>query len=135
MKLTRSHLLTIVYALFTMLYTVYIGEHGASFGSRKGDDWWYFFKFLFFGGYLFFIFQGILLHSKNWGVLLLLPLVIMPMAVLAGVLLLLLLRWGGGTLFDRDEAGMIALSLIFIIMSFLALRFISGGKAKRKVKK
>ena len=124
MKFTKSHLLTIVYALFTLLYTLYIGQQVRRSIHYKGDDWWYFFKFLVIDGYLFFIFQGLLLRSRNWGVLLLLPVAILVADVLAGLLLLVILRWGGGTLLNRDLADMILLSVTHIGMSFYSLRFI-----------
>jgi len=125
-KLTRSHLLTLVYGLFILLYTLYISQY---------KHWWYYLKFLLICGYLFFIFQGLLLRSKNWGIVLLLPLAILLVAVLAGYLLLFILRLGGGTLLDKDRPDMILLSLFFIALCFLSLRFISIGKSKRKGKK
>jgi len=126
MKLTRSHLLTLVYALFMLLYTIYVSQY---------RHWWYFLKFLLAGGYLFFIVQGFLLRSKNWGIVLLLPAGLLVASVLAGYLLLFILRWGGGTLLDKDRPDMILLALLFITSSFFSLRLISGEKTKRKVKK
>jgi len=126
MKLTRSHLLTIVYCLFILLYTFYISQY---------RHWWYYLKFLLISGFLFFILQGLLLRSKNWGIVLLLPLATLLTSVLTGYLLLFILRFGGGTLLDADKPDMILLSLVFITLSFFALRYISGGKRPRKVKK
>jgi len=126
MKLTRSHLLTIVYCLFILLYTFYISQY---------RHWWYYLKFLLISGFLFFILQGLLLRSKNWGIVLLLPLATLLTSVLTGYLLLFILRFGGGTLLDADKPDMILLSLLFIALSFFSLRFISSRKAKRKVKK
>jgi hypothetical protein len=125
-KLSRSHLLTIVYSLFILLYTLYISQY---------KHWWYYLKLLLISGYLFFVFQGLLLRSKNWGIVLLLPAAILLVAVLAGYLLLYILRLGGGTLLDKDRPDMILLALLVIILSFSSLRFISDGKSRRKVKK
>jgi hypothetical protein len=125
-KLTRSHLLTIVYSLFILLYTLYISQY---------KHWWYYLKLLLISGYLFFIFQGLLLRSKNWGIVLLLPAAILLVAVLAGYLLLFILRLGGGTLLDKDRPDMILLGSLFITLSFLSLRFITGRGARRKKKK
>jgi hypothetical protein len=125
-KLTRSHLLTLVYSLFVLLYTIYISQY---------KHWWYYLKFLLFSGFLFFILQGLLLRSKNWGIVLLLPAAVLLASVLAGYLLLFILRLGGGTLLDKDRPDMILLALLFLTLSFLSLRFISTGKSRRKVKK
>lgn len=125
-KLARSHLLTIVYSLFILLYTLYISQY---------KHWWYYLKLLLISGYLFFIFQGLLLRSKNWGIVLLLPAAILLVAVLTGYLLLFILRLGGGTLLDRDRPDMILLGVLFITLSFLSLRFITGGGGRRKKKK
>ncbi|MDO6430494.1 hypothetical protein Q4E93_07850 [Flavitalea sp. BT771] len=126
MKLTRSHLLTIVYCLFVLLYTLYISprKHG-----------WYYLKFLLISGYLYFILQGILFRSRNWGVLLLLPPANLLTAVLMGYILLFILRLGGGTLLDADRPDMIVLSLIYLTLSFFSLRFISTKKAAKRKKK
>jgi len=126
MKLTRSHLLTIVYCLFLVLYTLYISPQ---------KHWWYYLKFLLISGYLYFIFQGIILRSKNWGILLLLPPAILLAAVGIGYIFLFILRFGGGTLLDADRPDMILLSLIFLVLSFFSLRYISTKKASRKKKK
>lgn len=126
MKLTRSHLLTIVYCLFILLYTFYISQY---------RHWWYYLKFLLISGFLFFVLQGLLLRSKNWGIVLLLPLAILLASVLVGYLLLFILRFGGGTLLNADKPDMILLSLLFIALSFFSLRFISSRKATRKAKK
>jgi hypothetical protein len=125
-KLTRSHLLSIVYGLFILLYTLYISQY---------KHWWYYLKLLLISGYLFFIFQGLLLRSKNWGIVLLLPAAILLVAVLAGYLFLFILRLGGGTLLDRDRPDMILLGALFITLSFFSLRFITGGKGRRKGKR
>jgi hypothetical protein len=126
MKLTRSHLLTIVYCLFLLLYTIYISPQ---------KHWWYYLKFLLISGYLYFILQGMILRSRNWGILLLLPPAILLAAVLTGYVLLFILRLGGGTLLDADKPDMILLSLIFLVLSFFSLRYISTKKAPKKRKK
>jgi len=126
MKFTRSHLLTIVYCLFMLLYTIYISPQ---------KNWWYYLKFLLISGYLYFIFQGMILRSKNWGILLLLPPAILLTAVLTGYIILFILRLGGGTLLDADRPDMILLSLIFPALSLFSLRYISTKKAPGKKKK
>ena len=125
MKFTRSHLLTIVYCLFMLLYTIYISpqKHG-----------WYYLKFLLISGYLYFIFQGMILRSRNWGILLLLPPAILLTAVVTGYILLFVLRLGGGTLLDADKPDMILLSIIFIVLSIFSLRYISNKKTSKKKK-
>jgi len=126
MKFTRSHLLTIVYCLFVLLYTFYISPQ---------KHWWYYLKFLLISGYLYFIFQGMILRSRNWGILLLLPPAILLTAVLAGYIILFILRLGGGTLLDADRPDMILLSFIFLILSFFSLRYISTKRTTKRMKK
>jgi len=126
MKLTRSHLLTIVYALFSLLYTIYLSQY------KLG---WFYLKFLLISGFLYFILQGVLLRSKNWGVVLLLPLATLLAAVLIGYLLLFILRLGGGTLLDRNGPDMILLTVLVIALSFYSLRFIEIGKGKGRKKR
>lgn len=123
MKLSRSHLFTIVYCLFILLYTIYLSQY---------RHWWYYLKFLLISGLLFFILQGLLLRSKNWGIVLLLAPAILLVSVLVGYLLLFILRFGGGTLLDADRPDMILLSLLFIALSFFSLRFISGKKRRKQ---
>jgi len=127
MKFTRSHLLTIVYSLLVVLYTLYL--------TRLRHPWRYYLEFMLISGYCFFVLQGILLRSGNWGILLLLPLAVSLAAVTAGYLLLFILRWGGGTLLDADSADLILLSLLIIGGSVYSLRWIKGKKVARKGKK
>ena len=75
LKWDRSFLITLVYSLFSVLYTGYIITHP---GIIRGVDdvviyprWGYLLGFLFVGNYLYFILQGLVLRSKNWGILLL----------------------------------------------------------------
>ena len=127
MKFSRSHLLTIVYGVFVVLYTLYISQY-----RHLG---WYYLEFLLISGYCFFIFQGLLLHSKNWGILLLLPLADLVASIIFGYLFLFILRLGGGTLLDADRADMVFLSLLYLVAGFFTLRYISKGKSKRKSRK
>ncbi|HVU83412.1 MAG TPA: hypothetical protein VHC50_01135 [Puia sp.] len=130
MKFTRSHLLTIVYSLLVVLYTLYL--------AQLRHPWRYYLEFMLISGYCFFISQGILLRSKNWGILLLLPLAVSVAAVIAGYLLLFILRLGGGTLLDADRPDMILLSLLVILGNAYSLRWIKGvggRKGARKGKK
>jgi len=126
MKFTRSHLLTIVYSLLVVLYTLYM--------TQLRHPWGYYLKFMLISGYCFFVLQGVLLRSRNWGILLL-PLAVSLAAVASGYLLLFILRWGGGTLLDADSADMILLSLLVIGGSVYSLRWIKGKTAARKGKK
>ncbi|HVU55177.1 MAG TPA: hypothetical protein VHD83_08975 [Puia sp.] len=128
MKFTRSHLLTIVYSLLVVSYTLFV--------SHFRHHWWYYLEFMLISGYCFFIVQGFLLRSKNWGIVLVLPLAVLLAAVAAGYLLVFILRWGGGTLLDADRADMILLSLLVIGGSAYSLRWIKGKKkVARKGKK
>jgi len=127
MKFTRSHLLTIVYSLLVVLYTLYLTQHR--------HYWWYYLEFMLISGYCYFVLQGLLLRSGNWGILLLLPPAVLLAAVGAGYLLVFILRLGGGTLLDADRADMILLSLLVIGGSAYSLRWISGRKTARKGKK
>jgi hypothetical protein len=127
MKFTRSHLLTIVYSLLVVLYTLYL--------TQLRHPWRYYLEFMLISGYCFFVLQGILLRSGNWGILLLLPLAVLLAAVAAGYLLLFILRWGGGTLLDADSADLILLSLLILGGSVYSLRWIKGKKVARKGKK
>lgn len=132
MKWDRPFLITLVYSLFTLLYTVFITRHISAFGSYKGNAWGYFLEFLTIGGYGFFIIQGLLLRSKNWGILLLLPIAILVATLLIGFILVGLIRLGGGTLLDRDNADMILVTLVFLALSIYARKWIRPGKGQRK---
>ena len=135
MKLDRSSLLTLVYCLFTLLYTLYIAGHPGNFGAEKGNKFIYQAKFLLISGYLFFILQGLILRSKNWGILLLLPLCVLIATIVISFLMVGILRLGGGTLLDNDYADMILLSLCWLAGSIYALKFISTGKKAGKQKR
>jgi uncharacterized membrane protein len=132
MKWDRPFLITLVYSLFTLLYTVYIVRHSGHSGKAAGQAWRYFLGFLTIGGYLFFIFLGLLYRPKNWGLLLLLPLAVLVAAILIGFILVGLLRIGGGDLLDRDEADMILAAVLFLTGSIYARKWIRPGKATRK---
>ncbi|HEY4207720.1 MAG TPA: hypothetical protein VGM31_12935 [Puia sp.] len=127
MKFTRSQLLTVVYGLLVVLYTLYL--------SQFRHHWWYYLEFMAIGGYCFFVAQGLLLRSGNWGVLMLLPLAVLAAAIAAGYLLLFILRLGGGTLLNADRADMILLSLLVIGGSAYSIRWIVGKKKTRKGRK
>jgi len=127
MKFTRSQLLLLVYSLLVVLYTLYL--------TQLRHPWRYYLEFMLISGYCFFVLQGILLRSRNWGVLLLLPLAVSLAAVAAGYLLLFILRLGGGTLLDADNADMILLSVFIILGSAYSLRWIKGGRGKKPARK
>jgi len=126
MKLERTHLLSILYSLFVLLYSFYITGHRTSFGATKGSDIWYYLKFLLIAGYLFFILQGIILRSRNWGILLLLPPAILLTTIIIVMALvgLLHLGGGGGTLLNTDRADMILASFVSLACTLFALRYI-----------
>jgi hypothetical protein len=127
MKFTRSQLLTIVYSLLVLLYTIYL--------SQFRHHWWYYLAFMVISGYCYFVVQGLLLRSRNWGVLLLLPPAVLGTAIAAGYLLVFILRLGGGTLLDADRADMILLSLLVIGGSIYSLKWLMGRKGARKGRK
>lgn len=122
MKLDRSSKLTIGYCLFTLLYTFYITGHH---GPHKGDAVFYQIKFLLVDGYLFFIIQGLILRSKNWGIICLLPLGILVATVIAAFLVVWILRWGGGTLLNHDNADMILVVIIWLVLCCYSLKLIA----------
>ncbi|MHA4806726.1 hypothetical protein ACX0G9_01400 [Flavitalea flava] len=132
MKFDRSLLLMIVYGLFTLLYSIYIGNHPVVFGNQKGTSWWYYLKFLLIGNYFFFILQGIILRSKNWGILLLLPIGLLAATIIAGYIMVGIIRMGGGDLLDKDIADRILAALIFLTGSYFALRLIKPGRRGRR---
>jgi len=127
MKFTRSHLLTIVYSLLVLLYILYL--------TQFRHPWWYYLEFMLISGYCSFIVQGLLLRSKNWGILLLLPLAVIVTAVILGYLLVFILRLGGGTLLDADRADMILLTLLVILGNTYCLRWIKGVRGKKGARK
>ena len=96
LKWDRSFLITLVYSLFTILYTGYIITHR---GIIRGvydvvtyPQWGYLLGVLFVTNYLYFILQGLVLRSKNWGVLLLIPPALFVANFIVGYLLVGLVR-------------------------------------------
>ncbi|HTI10476.1 MAG TPA: hypothetical protein VL832_18035 [Puia sp.] len=132
MKLDRSAKLTLLYCLFTLLYTFYIAGHSNHFGPSKSNALFYQIEFLLIDGYVFFILQGLILGSKNWGILLLLPLGVLVVTVIVVYLMVWILAWGGGTLLKKDEADMFLATLIWLSLSYYCLRFITPGKKPRR---
>ena len=131
MKWDRSALITLVYGLFTLLYTGYIVTHR---GVIRGvydivtyPRWSYFLGFILIGNYLYFILQGLLLRSRNWGVLLLLPLALFVATFLVGYALVGLIRLGGGNLLDGDGPDMFLTAGLFLVGSYFSLRLIDPG--------
>ncbi len=124
MKWSRSFLLTLIYGLFTILYTVYIISHPGYFHWKKGPHWGYYLKFLLIGNYLYFIFQGLILKSRNWGILLLLPPALLLASILVGYLLVGLVRLGGGDLLNWDSTDMMLETLLLVGGSWFCLRYI-----------
>lgn len=121
-----SLLITIVYSFFMILYTWYVSTHLASFGNNKEAYLFYYLGLLAVGSFVFFILQGLASRSGNWGMLLLLPLGVLVAAVLTGWLIVLIFR------IHSDPAGMMVVTLIALIMSWFALRFIGKGMGKGK---
>jgi hypothetical protein len=124
--------ITVIYCLFTLLYTVYITNNTKSFGPDKWNIWGYFLKFLLIGSYCFFILQGLIQKSKNWGMLVLLPAGILIATILAGYMLVWIIRLGGGDLLNHDKADMITAALIFLTLTYLAGSLIGTGKKSRR---
>lgn len=131
LKWDRSFLITLVYSLFTILYTGYIITHR---GIIRGVDdvvsyprWGYLMGFLFVGNYLYFILQGLVLRSKNWGVLLLIPPCLFVANFITGYLLVGLVRLGGGSLLDEDGPDMVLAAGLLLIGTYFSLRLIRPG--------
>lgn len=135
MKWDRAFFITLVYCLFTVLYTVYIIRHFQHFPAGKTRAWLYFLEFLLFGGYAYYILQGFCYRSKNWGIVLLLPIALLLATIIVGFLFVGLLRIGGGTLLDSDSADMVFASLLFLSGGLYARRWIRPGKAPRSKRK
>ena len=133
MKWDRPFFITLVYSLFTILYTLYINHHFSRLHTGKGGAWLYFFQFLLIGGYAYFILQGIGYRSKNWGILLLLPIAILVATLIIGFALVGLIRIGGGDLLDRDNADRILATLLFLGFGIYAQKWIRSRKASSKV--
>lgn len=146
MKWDRSFLVTLVYSVFAILYTLFIINHSAahrnSFGTHSGTAhplaahpptarWGYYLGFLLVGNYLFFLLQGLVHRSKNWGLLLLLPVVVLAAAIVTGYLLVGLIRLGGGDLLDRDSADMILATLLVLVGDQLTLRWVRPRGSSR----
>ncbi|HXB93491.1 MAG TPA: hypothetical protein VNU72_14430 [Puia sp.] len=129
MKWDRAFFITLVYCLFTLLYTVYVIRHFQPFPTGKTGAWFYFLEFLLVDGYAYFILLGLCYRSKNWGILLLLPIALLLATIIVGFLFVWLLRIGGGTLLDRDSADMVLASLLFLSGSVYARKWIRPGKA------
>lgn len=127
MKFDRSNLLILIYGVFVLLFTCYMVQH-FRFGVHRGGDWWYFIRFLLISGYFFYIFQGLILRSKNWGILLSMPLAVMLAAVIVFYLLVGIIRWGGGDLLDKDGPDLFLGSLLFLAGTIYGLRFIRRGR-------
>lgn len=124
MKFTKSQLLSLVYVLFTMLYTIYIDQHYTGIGHKKGDSWWYYLKFLVIDGYLFFIFQYALLRRGDKLLVGLLPVITLVCAVLISLLAVAIIGWGGGDLFRNDTSDMILLSTVYVGASIFSLKYL-----------
>jgi len=124
MKFTKSHLLSLVYVLFTMLYTIYIFQHYTGIHNKKGDAWWYYLKFLLIDGYLFFIFQYALLRRGDKLLVALLPVITLVCAVLISLLVIAIIGWGGGDLFRNDASDMILLSTVYVGVSIFSIKYL-----------
>ncbi len=124
MKFTKSHLLSLVYVLFTMLYTIYIFQHYTGIRNKKGDSWWYYLKFLVIDGYLFFIFQYALLRRGDKLLVALLPVITLVCAVLISLLVIAIIGWGGGDLFRNDASDMILLSTVYVGASIFSIKYL-----------
>jgi hypothetical protein len=135
LKWGPSFLITLVYNLFTILYTGYIIAHpGIMHGNREVviyPRWGYFLGFLLVGNYLYLILQGLVLRSKNWGVLLLLPLGLFAATFIVGYSLVGLARLvGGRKLLDKDGVDMALTTGLLLIGAYFSLRLIRPGGRK-----
>lgn len=130
MKWDRSSLITLVYGLFALLYAVYVAMSPGHFGNHKGRQWAYFLEFLLVSNYLYFILQGLVLRSKAWGLLLLLPPGLLAVSIITGYLLVGLIRLGGGDLLDRDNADMVLATLLLLVGTYFSLRLVRPGGRK-----
>ena len=134
MKWDRPSLITLVYSLFTILYTLYIARHLHD-GSNKGAPWFYFMGFLLFDVYIYFILQGLVRRSKNWDVVLLLPLAIWAATIGLGFLVFELFRIGGFNNKDKYNIDMVLLSLVFLSFSLYAQKWIKPRQNARPARK
>ena len=137
MKWDRSALITLVYGWFVLLYAIYITLSQGHFGADRGRQWAYYLEFMLVSNYCYFVVQGLVLRSKNWGLLLLLPPAILVAAIVAGYLLVGLIRLGGGDLLNRDGADMVLGVLLVFAGTYFGLRLIrpGGRRINRKGKK
>jgi hypothetical protein len=143
MKWDRPSLITLVYSLFTILYTLYIAHHDAgtikaastpgkaAHAADKGSAWFYFIEFLLVDVYIYYILQGLVRRSKNWDVVLLLPLAIWVATISFGFLVVAVFRIGGFNNKDRYNIDRILLSLVFLSFSLYAEKWIKPRKAPR----
>jgi len=134
MKWDRPSLITLVYSLFTILYTLYIARH-LHYGTNKGAAWFYFIEFLLFDVYIYFILQGLVHRSKNWDVVLLLPLAIWAATISLGFLMVALFRVGGFNNKDKYNIDMALLSLVFLSFSLYAQKWIRPRQNARSARK
>jgi len=128
MKWDRSSLIALVYSLFTALYTLYISHY---FRYGKGSAWTYLIEFLLIDGYVFFTLQGLAFRSKNWGVVLLLPLAVWVTTIGLGFGVIALFRVGGFNDKDRHNIDMAIICAIFLGCSLYAQKWIRPRKGKR----
>lgn len=142
LKWDHSFLISLVYGLFTVLYTAYIIKHPGVTRNGHFDlliftRWAYFLEFMVVGNYVYFILQGLVLRSKNWGLLLLLPLGLFAATIIAGYFLVGLIRLGGGDLLDKDGADMILVTLLLLVGTYFSLRLVRprGRRINREGKK
>lgn len=117
-------MISLVYGLFVGLYAIFIAVHPGHFGHRKGAHWGYFLGFLGVVTLVFFVLQGLVLRTKRWSFVFLLPVALLIGAILAGYIFVGLLRLGGGDLLDRDAPDMMLVTMLMLVGSFFSLRLI-----------
>jgi len=129
MKWDRSSLIALVYSLFTALYILYIANH---YYYGREAAWTYLVEFLLIDAYVFFILQGLALRSKNWGIVLLLPLAIWIVIIGFGILMVAIFKLAGFNYRDRYNIDMALICVAFLGCSLYARKWIRPRKAKRR---
>jgi NADH:ubiquinone oxidoreductase subunit K len=151
MKWDRPSLISLVYYFFTILYTLYIAHHfpgaggtGMTTGKTAGmttsrtalttgreASWFYLIEFFLVAAYIYFIAQGLAFRSKNWGVVLLLPLAIWVITISVGFGLVALFRVARFNNKDRYNIDMAVICAVFLGSGLYAQKWIRPRKAKR----
>jgi NADH:ubiquinone oxidoreductase subunit K len=98
---------------------------------NKGADWFYLIEFFLLAGYIYFVLQGWALRSKNWGVVLLLPLAIWVVTISVGFGVVAIFRVSGFNERDKYNIDMAVIGAVFLGCSLYARKWIRPRKGKR----